>query len=133
MRCIQGLRMMPKTWCMCTLHARYFILLHNKITNQFLQHTIVSIFVCSLLSWCQGQCLAQNRHSYFRCINDWKDNVTRMFIEFIIIIWPHHLACAILIPQPGIKSVPPAVEGQVLTAGPPGKSCMDCLLLSVLL
>ena len=56
-----------------------------------------------------------------------------MFIVFIIIIWPHHLACAILIPQPGIKSVPPAVEGQVLTAGPPGKSCMDCLLLSVLL
>ena len=54
MRCIQGLRMMPKTWCTCTLHARYFILLHNKITNQFLQHTIVSIFVCSLLSWCQG-------------------------------------------------------------------------------
>ena len=28
-----------------------------------------------------------------------------------------------LTPQPGIKSVPPALEGEVLTTGPPGKSC----------
>ena len=31
-------------------------------------------------------------------------------------------ACGILAPQPGIKPAPCALEGQVSTAGPPGKS-----------
>ena len=31
-------------------------------------------------------------------------------------------ACRILAPQQAIKSIPPALEGEVLTAGPPGKS-----------
>ena len=31
-------------------------------------------------------------------------------------------ACGILAPQPGIELVPPALEGEVLTTGPPGKS-----------
>ena len=31
-----------------------------------------------------------------------------------------HGACGILVPQPGIE--PPALEGEVLTTGPPGKS-----------
>ena len=31
-------------------------------------------------------------------------------------------ACAIVARQPGIEPVPPAVEGEVLTTGPPGKS-----------
>ena len=31
-------------------------------------------------------------------------------------------ACGILAPQPGIKPAPPALEGPVLTTGPPGKS-----------
>lgn len=35
MRCIQGLRMMPKTWFTCTLHAHYFILIHNKLLISF--------------------------------------------------------------------------------------------------
>ena len=30
--------------------------------------------------------------------------------------------CGILAPQPGIESAPPALEGKVLTTGPPGKS-----------
>ena len=29
-------------------------------------------------------------------------------------------ACGILAPQPRIKPAPPALEGKVLTAGPPG-------------
>ena len=33
-----------------------------------------------------------------------------------------HKACRILAPQPGIESAPPALEGEVLTTGPPGKS-----------
>ena len=31
-------------------------------------------------------------------------------------------ACGILAPQPGIEPTPPALEGEVLTTGPPGKS-----------
>ena len=29
-------------------------------------------------------------------------------------------ACGILAPQPGTEPAPPAVEGEVLTTGPPG-------------
>ena len=32
------------------------------------------------------------------------------------------MACGILVPQPGIKSVPPALEDGFLTTRPPGKS-----------
>ena len=31
-------------------------------------------------------------------------------------------ACGILAPWPGIEPAPPALEGEVLTNGPPGKS-----------
>ena len=31
-------------------------------------------------------------------------------------------ACGILAPRPGIEPAPPALEGEVLTTGPPGKS-----------
>ena len=31
-------------------------------------------------------------------------------------------ACGILVPQSGIEPTPPALEGEVLTTGPPGKS-----------
>ena len=31
-------------------------------------------------------------------------------------------ACGILAPPPGIEPTPPALEGEVLTTGPPGKS-----------
>ena len=36
-------------------------------------------------------------------------------------------ACGILAPRPGIEPAPPALEGKVLTTGPPGKSL--CFLL----
>ena len=32
-----------------------------------------------------------------------------------------HKACGIIAPQPGIKPAPSALEGEVLTTGPPGK------------
>ena len=32
-----------------------------------------------------------------------------------------HQAWGILDPQPGIEPVPPALEGNILTTGPPGK------------
>ena len=33
-----------------------------------------------------------------------------------------HEACGILVPRPGIEPTPPALESEVLTTGPPGKS-----------
>ena len=44
--------------------------------------------------------------------------VCRVFI--IHSFW--HKACGISAPQPEIKLRPPALEGEVLTIGPPGKS-----------
>ena len=35
--------------------------------------------------------------------------------------------CGILAPQPGIEPAPPALEGEVLTTGPPGKSLYSVL------
>ena len=41
-------------------------------------------------------------------------------IQFLLIhsfyfsFWPHHTACRVLVPQPGIKPVPPLVEAQSL-------------------
>ena len=32
----------------------------------------------------------------------------------IFISWPCHVACGILVPQPGIEPMPPEVEGQSL-------------------
>ena len=37
--------------------------------------------------------------------------------------WPFgHKACGILAPRPGIEPATPALEADVLTTGPPGKS-----------
>ena len=36
--------------------------------------------------------------------------------------WPYRTACGILVPQPGIEPVSPALEGGVSTTGPPGRS-----------
>ena len=40
-------------------------------------------------------------------------------------------ACGILAPPPGIEPAPPALEGEVLTTGPPGKSPL-CNILMVM-
>ena len=36
-------------------------------------------------------------------------------------------ACGILAPQPGVEPVPPALEGEILTDRPPGKSLISHL------
>ena len=36
--------------------------------------------------------------------------------------WPCHVACGVLVPQPGIKPVPPAVEAWSLTPGSLGNT-----------
>ena len=37
-------------------------------------------------------------------------------------------ACEILAPQPGFKPAPPALEGEVLSTGPPGKTQYSSVL-----
>ena len=56
----------------------------------------------------------------------------KVFIEFVIILllfyvsWFFgHVACGIVVPQPGIETASPTLEGQVLTTGPPGKPPID--------
>jgi len=50
--------------------------------------------------------------------------IFKVFIEFVTILflfYVGHEACGIIAPQPGIEPAPPALEGKVLTTGPPGK------------
>ena len=37
-----------------------------------------------------------------------------LFLFFSLTFWPHSMACRILVPRPGIESVPPGVEAQSL-------------------
>ena len=55
--------------------------------------------------------------------------IFKVFIEFVTILLLFCVfgffgpkACGILGPPPGIEPIPPALEGKVLTTGPPGKS-----------
>ena len=43
-----------------------------------------------------------------------------------------HEACGILAPRPGIEPAPPALEGEVLTTGPLGKSPTFIFFLAIL-
>ena len=61
--------------------------------------------------------------------------VFKVFIEFVTILLLFFMfwvfgpeACGILAPRPGVKLTPPALEGKVLTTGPPGKSLNPPLL-----
>ena len=38
----------------------------------------------------------------------------QFFKKLLFFFWPHHVACGILVPQPGIKPVPPALGVQSL-------------------
>ena len=46
--------------------------------------------------------------------------VTMLFL--LCFLFCGHKTCGILAPRPGIEPAPPALEGKVLTAGPPEKS-----------
>ena len=66
--------------------------------------------------------------------------IFELFIEFVTILLLFYVlvffgseACGILAPRPGIEPVPPALEGKVLTTGPPGKSLVCILYSEVLL
>ena len=55
--------------------------------------------------------------------------IFKVFTEFVTTLLLFYVfgffgreACEITAPRPGIKPIPPALEGQVLTSGPPRKS-----------
>ena len=52
------------------------------------------------------------------------------YIFFNILVFGHK-ACGILVPRWGIESVPPALEGEVLTTGPLKKSLQYVIKLSI--
>ena len=47
---------------------------------------------------------------------------------FFLIFWPHQVACGILVPQPGIEPVPPAVEAQSLNHRTAREVPVSCIL-----
>ena len=61
---------------------------------------------------------------YFWCepfLKSFIEFVTILLLFYVLVFWLR-VACGILAPWPGIEPVPPALEGEVLTTGPPGKS-----------
>ena len=55
--------------------------------------------------------------------------IFKVFVEFVTLLLLFYAlvffdpkACGILVPQPGIKPTTPALEGEALTTGPPGKA-----------
>ena len=48
--------------------------------------------------------------------------VTLLFLFYGMFVCFEHEVCGILAPWPEIEPAPPALEGEVLTPGPPGKS-----------
>ena len=46
------------------------------------------------------------------------------------IFWTRHVAYGILVLQPGVEPVPPALKAQTLTPGPPGKSLQSSALMN---
>ena len=66
-------------------------------------------------------------------------NILKFFIEFVTISLLFHgfccfffrwEACGILASWPGIEPAPPALEGKVLTTGPPGKPPLKFTFIS---
>ena len=41
---------------------------------------------------------------------EWNSVIAEQFLIFLLIFRPHHVACWILVPQPGVEPVPPSVQ-----------------------
>ena len=66
---------------------------------------------------------------FFRCGPFLKSLLNLLQYCFCFMFWFFgREACGILAPRLGIKPAPPALEGEVLTTGPPGKSPAHLLL-----
>ena len=54
--------------------------------------------------------------------------VTVLLLFYVLVFWPQGMW--LLGPRPGIEPAPPALEGEVLTTGPPEKSLFVLFLVS---
>ena len=110
MRYIKGLRLMPKTWFKCTLHARYFILsnisTHNKLQIRFYKILMYPSLCVPYSAGVRRSAWHKTDTHIFVVLMTGRIISCECLYRFIIIILPHHLACAVLVPQPGIKSAP---------------------------
>ena len=82
-------------------------------------------------------CCPSNGHWFYACLFFFLHTtrlffmltIFKLFTELVTILLLFYVLfyfvpelCGILVPRPGIESSPPALEGKVLTTGPPGKS-----------
>ena len=66
---------------------------------------------------------------FFFAVNHFLSLLNLLQYCFCFIFWfLGHEACGILAHHPGIKPAPPALEDEVLTTGPPGKSPHSCIV-----
>ena len=66
-------------------------------------------------------------HSSWWCGPFFTSSLNLLHYCFSFVFWLFGFqACGILVPQPGIEPTPSALEAEVLTPGPPGKSHQQC-------
>ena len=51
--------------------------------------------------------------------------VTVLLRSYVLLFFFSHQTCGILIARPGIEPTPPALQGEILMTGPPGKSLLS--------
>ena len=62
-----------------------------------------------------------SRSPKFLASQDEISAINSSFCFVFYFFWPCHMSCGILVPWPGIKSIPAALKCRVLTTGLPGK------------
>ena len=82
------------------LNPHLLHLLHRQVDSLPLRHLGSIIFIIIIFNW---------------------DGLSAS-LQVCLLFWSCHTARRILFPQSGIKCTPHALEGEVLTAGPPGES-----------
>ena len=86
----------------------------------------------SASSWVETFIILPTPTPFFLCEPLLKSLLNLLQYYFCFIFWFLGCeACRILTPWPGTKAVPPALEGEVLTTGPPGKC--PCLYFLIFL
>ena len=85
------------------------------LINHFYFYLDLYVFIlCVFWGWLF---LLEDEKNFFKSLLNLLQNC------FCFMFWIFVLeACGILAPRPGIEPAPPALEGEVLTNGPPGKS-----------
>ena len=104
-----------------THHYLLFLDIHCRI-HSF--HKYLLITVGDIRFYCLNAPLMKSFNSSPRKIFVYLFRLPWVFIVARGLNCP--IACGILVPQPGIKPVSPALEGRFLTTGPPGKSPCLC-------